>query len=345
MANTTKKEPVIIPIDLGFGFSKYGKIINSEMTYDYIPSLAPRATGVDMSMGIVGKRNTIKVNVDGTDYEVGPDSIDLDSSENTRTLNDQYIFTDQYKAISLGLFYYIGEPEIDLLVVGLPVSNLYNSEKLKDILIGEHQVTGDFKVNVKEVLVIPQPLGGLYHCLSLNKEELEFIKEEKNLIIDPGFLTFDFLMTNGDKVIETKSDAHPGGVTKILKSIAESISNKTGKKYDNYNAIDRGLRKRKIKVSGKVEDLAEHIKNTLPVIESSVTYMQNIVGDGSDIDNIILIGGGSSVFERTIKKHYPDHEIIVIEDPQYANVKGFYEAGKAYYGSKWGLLWIMKVIK
>lgn len=329
MAN---KDPIIIPIDLGFGFSKYGKIKDGIMTYESIPSLAPRATGVDMSMGIVGKRNTIRVNVDGTDYEVGPDSVDLDSSENTRTLNDQYIFTDQYKAITLGLFYYINEPIIDLLVVGLPVSNLYNSEKLIDILKGKHKIN-DFDVNVKEVLVIPQPLGGLYHCLSLDKEEFEFIKEERNLIIDPGFLTFDFIMTNGDKVIETKSDAHPGGVTKILKSIAESISNKTGKKYDNYSAIDRGLRKRKIKVSGKIEDLAEHIKNTLPVIESSVTYMQNIVGDGSDIDNIILIGGGSSVFERTIKKHYPDHEIIIIEDPQFANVKGFYEAGKAYYSN------------
>jgi hypothetical protein len=50
-------------------------------------------------------------------------------------------------------------------------------------------------------------------------------------------------MASGSKIIENKSDSPSGGVSRVLNAIAESISNKIGKKYDNYNAIDKGLRK------------------------------------------------------------------------------------------------------
>ena len=55
--------------------------------------------------------------------------------------------------------------------------------------------------------------------------------------------------------------------------------------------------------------------------------MKNRVGDGSDIDNIILLGGGSTLFARTIKAFYPKHTPLVIENAQMANVMGFQAAG------------------
>jgi plasmid segregation protein ParM len=326
-------EPIIMPLDIGFGFTKYGKIIDGTMKFLSYQSLAPMASDVDMSMGILGKRDTVIVDVDGTDYEVGPDSEDLDTSESTRSLNDQYIYTDQYKALFYGSLHYMGEKTIDLLVVGLPVSNLNHAEKLKSILIGTHEINKSETYEVKDVLVLPQPLGGLYYCMSQKENPLfADLADEVNLIVDPGYLTFDFLYTNGVRPIEKKSDAHPGGVSKILKSISESISKKFDKHYNNHSAIDKALRRnpRMIKVAGKKEDLLEHIKNTHHVIESSVTYMQNMIGDGSDVDNIIVIGGGSHIFDKTIKKHFPDNDVIIVEDPQLSVVKGYFEAGKKY---------------
>lgn len=328
--------PVILAMDLGWGYTKFSRYLDKEAgTVEYLSfaSLAPRHTGVDLSMSILGKRDTVVVNVDGTRYEVGPDSVDLDTNDASRNLNDQYIHTEQYKAVFYGTLAYMNETEIDLLVVGLPLSNMQNASKLKDLVVGVHKISDDKTVTVKDALVLPQPLGGLYYCMSQRdkKPEFEFLDEEMNLVIDPGFLTFDFLLSNGEKIVENRSSAHTGGVSKVLRAIGESISTKFGIKYENFSAIDKGLRRRKIKINGETEELTEHIRNTRSVLEAPVNYMRNIVGDGSDIDNIILLGGGSNIFQKTIEQYYPKHKLIVLENPQMANVEGYFLAGMKYY--------------
>lgn len=320
--------------DLGWGYSKYSafNMDKGVLEFQSIPSLAPRHTGMDLSMSSFGKRDTQIVLVDGTKYEVGPDSIDLDTNDASRNLNDQYIHTEQYKAVFYGTLAYIGEQSIDLLVVGLPLSNMHNAAKLKELVVGTHKVSDSLTVQVKDALVLPQPLGGLYYCMSLKDSNpaFEFMADEMNLVIDPGFLTFDFLLSNGEKVIENRSGAHTGGVSKVLRSISESISAKFGIKYENFSAIDKGLRRRKIKINGETEELLEHIKNTRSVLDGSVNYMRNIVGDGSDIDNIILLGGGSAIYQKTIEHYYPKHKLIILDDAQTANVRGYQLAGERY---------------
>lgn len=327
---TTAK--IVRSLDLGSGYAKYSRL-NSEtgaMEFDSFPSLAPRHAGVDLSMSDLGRRETVVVDVDGSKYEVGPDSADLDTTDSTRNLNDSYIHTEQYKAVFLGALHYIGEPVIDLLVVGLPLNNMQAAAKLKALMIGKHKVNGTETVEVKDARVIPQPLGGLHYCMSLAGEmpDLEFMEEEVNLIIDTGFLTYDFLLANGYKIIENRSSAHNGGVSKVLRSIGESISAKFNIKYDNLGALDKGLRRRKLKINGEVENLEDHIKNTKSVLEGSVNFMKNIVGDGSDVDNIVLMGGGSHIYHKTISAFYPKHTVIVLEDAQAANVRGFQMFGE-----------------
>jgi plasmid segregation protein ParM len=328
---------VVRALDLGWGYTKYStkNPVDGEVEFHSFPSLAPRHTGVDMTMSIMGRRDTAVVNVDGTKYEVGPDSGDLDVNDASRSLNDNFIHTEQYKAVFFGALHYIGEPQIDLLVVGLPLSGMGSAAKLKELMVGTHKISETVTVVVKDALVLPQPLGGLYHCFSLagTRPELEFIKEEMNLVIDPGFLTFDFLLSNGEKVVENRSSAHTGGVSKVLRSIGESISAKFGIKYENLGAIDKGLRRRKIKINGEVEQLEEHIKNTRSVLEGSVNYLRNIVGDGSDIDNIILLGGGSGIYRKTIEQYYPKHTLIALDEAQTANVRGYQAAGERFLES------------
>lgn len=329
-----KNAPVIRAQDIGSGWVKFNRLVDGRLEYMSFPSLAPRHTGRDLSVSMLGKRNTVVVNVEGTLYEVGPDSADLETSDSTRNLNDQYIYTDQYRACFYGSLYYMGESEIDLLVVGLPLTTIHRAGDLKKMLVGTHRINDSMTVVVKDVLVLPQPMGGFYYCLSQSeqREEFEFLREETTLAIDPGYLTFDFLVVNGDKINDARSDAHPGGVSKVFRAVAESISRKFGLQYDNLSAIDKSIARRKIKISGQVEDLLEHIRYAKPAIEGSVNFMRNVAGDGADIDNIILFGGGQSIFARTILNYYRTHTVYVLGDAQAANVKGFQAAGEMTLG-------------
>ncbi len=323
---------IVRALDLGSGWVKFNRVVNGKLEYMSFPSLAPRHTGRDLSVSLLGKRDTVAVNVEGTLYEVGPDSADLDSNDSTRNLNDQYIYTDQYRAAFYGALHYMGESTIDLLVVGLPLTTIHRAGDLKEICIGTHKINDTTTVTVKDVLVLPQPMGGLYYCLSQRdkREEFEFLDEETNLIIDPGYLTFDFLVTNGEKINDARSSAHPGGVSKVLRAICESLSSKFGVKYDNLAAVDKAIERRRIKINGKAEDLLEHIKYAKPAIEGSINYMRNVAGDGADIDNIILFGGGQHIFAKTLLNYYKNHTVYVLGDAQFANAKGFQAAGEAH---------------
>jgi plasmid segregation protein ParM len=337
---TTAAAKIVRSLDLGSGYAKYSRLSkeSGDMEFDSFPSLAPRHAGVDLSasLSFLGRRETVVVDVDGSKYEVGPDSGDLDTNDSTRNLNDSFIHTEQYKAVFLGALHYIGEPVIDVLVVGLPLNNMQAAGKLKALMEGKHRINATETVEVKEARVIPQTQGGLLYCLSLAKDipALEFMSEEVNLVIDPGFLTYDWVLANGDKIIENRSSAHNGGVSKVLRSIGESISTKFNIKYDNLGALDKGLRRRKLKINGEVESMEDHIKNTKSVLEGSVNFMKNIVGDGSDIDNIILLGGGSHIYQKTIAAYYPKHTVVVLEDAQAANVRGYQIAGERLAGVK-----------
>jgi plasmid segregation protein ParM len=341
------------PLDIGYQITKLMRKKDGKWEYFSMPSIAPIYSGIDMSGGLLDRRDTKIVDVDNIQYEVGPDANDLQSADTVKALDNNYIMSDAYKAIYYGALCYLEEDVIDLLVVGLPVNNLMNKDKLHEIMLGKHEVSENKTVEVKDVLVVPQPLGGLYAALYSGDEDLEDLRDEYNLIVDPGSVTFDFLFTHGKKAIENRSDAYPGGMIKILKAIAKSIQDKHKNPYSNLTAIERALQteKRKIKLpwQKEKEDLTEHIRNTKSVLESSVTTMKNKVGDGSDqqIDNIIVVGGGASIFKNQIQKQYPHYDVKILDNSHfpnldgikgyttmYANVTGYLFAGSEYLGVK-----------
>ena len=77
-------------LDVGFGYTKYSAEEDGELLYKSFPSIAPRSSKIENSdLSMINERDTIIVTVDGTSYEVGPDSLLLETSDTTRTLNDQ----------------------------------------------------------------------------------------------------------------------------------------------------------------------------------------------------------------------------------------------------------------
>lgn len=332
-----QEKPLVLALDLGWGHTKLSRRgADGALSYMSFPSLAPRHVDFGMESQVLGRRNTKVVYVDGTAYEIGPDSSDLDSGEATRNLNEQYILTEQYRAVFYGALAYMTENEstkvIDLLVGGLPLSNMRMAPKLTEMMAGTHEIAPGVSVTVKKALVVPQPLGGYMFCKSLSEivPNFEFLEEENVLVIDPGYLTFDYLVVNSGRIVENRSGAHTGGVSKVLRSVADSISEAFDINYTNLAAIEKGLARSpaKIKINGKTELLEGHVRNARAVIEGAVTYMKNIVGDGSDIDTIILLGGGGGIYQKTLDMFYPQHNILTVDSPALANVMGFQLIGE-----------------
>lgn len=317
-------------LDIGFGQTKglAGYHEDGSPNLFSFPSVAPRAAKSSGALQMGSQRNTVVVAVDGIEFEVGPDATDLISGSESRILHDQYVFSDQYKALFLGALYWMDVDVIDYLQLGLPVNMMQHAEHVRSSAVGEFEVGGR-KITVKEAGVIEQPLGG-YEYYRAYAEDGEDLEDEVALIIDPGYHTFDWVVVKDGRLIEPRSDAVPGGVSRVLSLLAKTISEQclNGREYTNLEAIDKALRKksRKLRIFGTPYDLNQFLSHTAPAIDGPINQMRNIVGDLADIDRVILMSGGAEVFKRRLSTLISEFEIEVAEAGRFANVLGYQEA-------------------
>ena len=323
---------VISAIDIGYGYTKYTTSISDDGKIEcgLFPSIAPMSPHEELSGDFFIVRDTKKIESGGIKWEVGPDVYEIATRNDVRALHDNFVNSEQWKVLFLGALAYQGNTEIDYLILGLPVSNMSKREEMEKMAKGTH-VIGDLTVVIHNVVVVPQPLGALYN-FAVRSGDFSRFTMTNNLVIDPGYLTFDFLLTRGFSVNSHRSGARPGGMSSILGAIASSISQEMHVEYDDLNELDKALNlknydtakdDRHVFLYGKKVELLPHIKNTVPVIDSSLNFMLNKIGESKDIAQLIMAGGPNKIFERSIKKQFPHHELITLDDGIFANVIGF----------------------
>lgn len=323
-------------IDVGYGNTKYTMFHNTgdEVVCASFPSIAPQASvGPDLSGGVFQRRNTHVIEIGGVRYEVGKDARLAQDASYGRILDPAYSLTDTYLALVRGAIAYMEVPHIDVLVVGLPVNTFEaNQAALTARVAGQHRIPngndGWRNVEVADVKVLPQPIGGLFdHAVRNNLYGR--MKSQMNLLIDPGYYTLDWVVAQGLKMINARSGAHSGGMSAVLSAMGEAISRKLGEQLTDYSAIDDALRNgTNPRFFGREFPIAEFIELGKAKARQFVAVLANKVGSGADIDNIVLVGGGANFFRDVLQEKFPNHQIIIASDPMFANVRGFQYAGE-----------------
>lgn len=323
-------------IDLGFGNTKFstGFLPDGSIHGDLFQSIVTPVSKTDARNNLMEDRNTAIVEVDGAFYEVGPDA--HITKNNDRVLHEDYVNHPNYSALMKGALYYMGAKEIDVLVLGLPVSMHLLAPILKEKFTGEVKVNDSLTVKVNEVIVLDQPYGALIYYASLSDENRQRLEGRNNVVIDPGYFTYDWLYAHGFKKDRTRSDSHNSGISSILIDVAKSF----GLDYDipNYKDLinmDRGLRTGSAFLYGNPKPMEKYYPLVSSLAQTSINAMQNQIGnDCRDVDNFILAGGGSYLYEPGLRAAFPHHEILTIPDSVFANLKGYILRGHIYMESK-----------
>lgn len=341
--------PVVRAVDVGFGNVKH--VVRHEKGSDVecrlFPSLAPQvAANGSLSAGPLTQRNTTRVKVKGMTYEVGVDAELAIDTTHGRVLDRSYPTTDVYMALLRGALAYMMEPKIDLLVLGLPV-NTYEQHRefLQAEMTGDHVVQNMHKrvdpaaaeeitVNVAEIWVLPQPIGGFFDH-AIRHKLFGQMKNQTNLIVDVGFFTLDWLVAAGTKPVGARSGAANGGMSAVLTAIGEAIGREHTTQIANLKRIDDAIRAGgKLNIFGKPHDISSNVAIGKAKAREFVSTMAAKVGDGADIDNIILSGGGAEFFIDIVQEKFPKHELVIAHDPVFANVRGFQLAGEERIGAQ-----------
>jgi len=332
-------EAIVRAVDVGYKNTKVTVSVADEIQCKVFPSVAPMAADCELSAAFGRKRNTVIVEVDDLAYEVGPDARLAEKVMPAHHLDDGFALSPEYLALVRGALHLMQVDAIDLLVVGLPVSTFaLRKAELARRLLGEHPTTAGRVVVVREVKVLAQPHGALINY-ALADGRIRAMRKQTNLIIDCGARTFDWLVTQGLKIMDQRSHATDRGIYDVLHVLASDIGKHFNMQYHDYERLDLALRTRtQPRVFGKEYDLAPHLPGARKIAHEAVTELRRYVQDGSDIDNIILSGGAAFFFREAIRSAFPHHDLQESDDGLYANVRGFAHFGvaKMAHGDKAG---------
>ena len=255
----------ILGIDIGFGFTK---ATNGEQDLVF-KSVLGESTDIQFRDEMLSTdevdENHLQVEVDGKSYFVG-ELAERQSNVRFFTLDQAQFITKFAKVFALSAAAQMVKGFVPInLVTGLPIGHYReHKDELAQLLVGEHKIIltdaagkkEEKTINVNKVRVVPQPFGSLFNMMLNDLGEMgdKRLVKDKIGIIDVGFRTSDYTISDKMRYSERGSRTTDSGIARAFNVIATKLRESSGvnvELYRLYEAIDEG----KIKIRGKEYDL------------------------------------------------------------------------------------------
>ena len=339
----------IIAIDVGYGNTKlvfgHERAVWSDLCFR---STTPKVNGpqADVSRGMAGSLDRAAVGVDNATYLVGPEAY---ISGGGAILSTDFVTRPEYLALlKSAIFYSMKETasvfkHIDMLVLGLPVSNWQPRQATLTVLgKGPHCINvpaalhsefgATVDVTVGKVLVLPQPMGALHYANHCMPSEKKLNVTGVHMVVDPGYNTFDWFVSVGLRPDLQRCGSLQGGVSQLLKQVANAAGGRLGVGSLNLVEVENGLATGVMQVHGKRLDMTEFRPMMESAAEQVVDRFVNSIDMSLGISTVQLAGGGASFYLKALKKAFAGYEISVPGESVMANARGFYLVGEAMAG-------------
>jgi len=338
----------IIGIDIGFGFTK----ATDGKTFTVFKSIYGEAIDFQFKESLLNNNQEddeyIHIDVDGISYFVG-ELAERQSSNRQFTLEQTQFISSATKTLALAAIssFTSKERQSFKLVVGLPIGHYRQyKDEVRKILRQSHNITitdrhgasQEFLIGISDVKVIPQPIGSVMDRLldDVGKPADMRFASEKIGIIDVGFSTCDYTISDKARYSERGSLTTQNGISKAFEIISGKLKDSCGINIELYRlfaAIETGS----IKVRGKGYDLRKITQIAFQQLAANIASDANrIWSDDWDIDAIMITGGGGAVLAPYLQPLL-EGVIIPIEqnlDYRLHNVRGYNKYGRNIWAER-----------
>jgi plasmid segregation protein ParM len=330
----------ILGIDIGFGFTK----ATNGKDFLVFKSVLGEATDIQFQeqvlAGAVGDDH-LQVEVDGKSWFVG-ELAERQSNVRFFTLDQSQFIAQFAKNLALTAAARLVGGFIPInLVTGLPIGYYrQHKDELARILQGEHKVAlidaagkrQEKVININKVRVIPQPFGSMFNLMLNDLGDLgdKRLVKEKVGIIDVGFRTSDYTISDKMRYSERGSRTTDSGIARAFNVIATKLREKSGvsvELYRLYDAVDRGS----IKIRGKEYDLKVLTEQVFSQLAGAVSNeVERLWADDWDMDAMVITGGGGAVLAKYLQPLLNGHVLPAdpSKDARLSNVQGYWKFGK-----------------
>lgn len=331
----------ILGIDIGFGFTK---ATNGRDTMVF-KSVYGEATALQFQEQILDgaqAQEHLQIEVDGASCFVG-ELAERQSDVRFFTLDQEQFVSQFAKTLALAAAAHLADNHIPVnLVTGLPIGHYKRHKReLADILQGTHEVAlidangkrQEKSININKVRVIPQPFGSMFNLMLNDLGELgdKRLVKEKIGVIDVGFRTSDYTVSDKMRYSERGSRTTDSGISRAFNVIAGKIREKSGvnvELYRLYDAVETGT----IKIRGQEFDLSNLVEQVFSQLANTVaSEVDRLWADDWDIDAIVITGGGGAVLARHLQPLIHGQILqsdVMHDDSRLNNVAGYWKFGK-----------------
>jgi plasmid segregation protein ParM len=339
----------ILAVDVGYGNTK--AVWSNPAGPDFGPSdqicfssVAPpcHVPALEKLDGL-GSRDRIVVEIDGHHFFVGPEAT---MGDGARMLDPDFILRAEYRALLAGAIYYYVKStgnlsqSLDVLALGLPVSSFAARRHALKALgarvhqvplpraLAEHAGRDTLEVVARKVLVVPQPYGGLRYALSPAFSADQALFDDDgivNVVIDPGFNTFDWFVAKGMDPQFELGGSFAGGVSQIIREVAHTAGLRLGIGDLNFVAAERALHSGVLHHGGHRIDFSSYRVVAQAAAQRVVDeFLAAFNFERVGVGRVILAGGGAAHYLEPLRRRLPGFDIQVTSDSVMANAKGYW---------------------
>lgn len=329
----------VLGADIGFGFTK----ATDGRQFQVFKTVVGDAMDVQFGESVLPANATFPRHfvIGGQSYFVG-ELAETQSRGRGFTLDQNQFLTQYAKTLAIAAlapFADNGEPV--RVVTGLPISFFRkHREALMTLLQNRHTVTivkpgsgerEEKTLNIERVRVIPQPFGSMFNLMlnDIGKAASQRFINDKIGIIDIGFRTADYTISEKTRYLERGSQSSDAGIASAYQAIANVLHEKSGvgiELYRLYEGVSRGS----IKIKGKRYDLTGIVQAAFQQLATRIAQEVNrLWTDDWDIDAIVITGGGGAVLAPFLQPLL-EGEVLPVppdQDARLNNVQGYWKYG------------------
>ena len=328
----------VIGLDVGFGFTK----ATNGRDMQVFKSVVGDAAEATFNEQLLPGKNPLgrHLAIGGETFYVG-ELAEQQSRGRGYTLDPQQFIAKYARTLAVSAIAPLTDGAAPVRVVtGLPISFFKKYKDTLTQLLQQRHVVTLFKpsgekeeraINVERVRVIPQPFGSLFNLMlsDLGKPVSQRFITEKIGIIDIGFRTADYSISEKTRYSERGSQSTDSGISVAFTAIANALQEKSGvaiELYRLYEAVTRGT----IKIKGKRYDITAPVKTAFQALATRIaTEANRLWSDDWDLDAIVITGGGGAVLAPYLAPLL-EGEVIPVPadvDARLNNVQGYWKYG------------------
>jgi plasmid segregation protein ParM len=218
------------------------------------------------------------------------------------------------------------------IATGLPVQRYFQgsspnmetiTRKNASIAVPVKTLSGEPLAEIKSTFVVPEGVAAwVDYSLSSTGEVVSNVGRPA-AIVDIGGRTTDCVtVLPGWRVDHARSGTENLGVLDLheaLRTLLCAKFNLNNSEVSSYT-VEEAVRTGHIKLWGKQVDVNDSLDQARNQIgEQILREVQRRIGRGMDLDKVLFVGGGASIFHN-LKKAYPNADSP--EHPQFANARG-----------------------